>query len=154
MPGHFEDHWVCQYWHASQARWVMVDFQLDALQQQVLQPDFDPLLFEYKAKTLEQFGRKVPSVVAVPIDEDREREIFKRKHEDENRVLYEMLRNKDWTFAHMAEVCGFVSSTGKPLKSRVHRTLGRLLDAQLVKKNGRRGWHLTGAGEKEAQSIS
>lgn len=117
-------------------------------------PDFDPLLFEYKAKTLEQFGRKVPSVVAVPIDEDREREIFKRKHEDENRVLYEMLRNKDWTFAHMAEVCGFVSSTGKPLKSRVHRTLGRLLDAQLVKKNGRRGWHLTGAGEKEAQSIS
>ena len=43
MPGHFEDHWVCQYWHASQARWVMVDFQLDALQQQVLQPDFDPL---------------------------------------------------------------------------------------------------------------
>jgi len=116
-------------------------------------PDFDPLLFEYSAKTLEQFGRKVPTVVALPITEEREREIFKRKHEDENRVLYEMYRDKEWTFADMAVLCGFVSSTGRPLKSKVHRTLGRLLEAGLVKKDKRRGWHLTPAGEKEAQQI-
>jgi hypothetical protein len=43
MPNHFEDHWVCQYWHALEQRWVMVDGQLDKLQRQVLKIDFDPL---------------------------------------------------------------------------------------------------------------
>ena len=43
MPGHFEDHWVCEYWKAEQRRWVLVDAQLDALQQKVLRLPFDPL---------------------------------------------------------------------------------------------------------------
>jgi hypothetical protein len=43
IPGHYEDHWVCEYWHAAQARWVLVDAQLDALQQQTLGITFDPL---------------------------------------------------------------------------------------------------------------
>ena len=116
-------------------------------------PDFDPLLFEYRALTLEQFGRKVPTVVAMAITEDREREIFKKKREDENKVIYEMNLQTEWTFAHMAECCGFISSTGRPLKSKVHRTLGRLLDAALVKKDKRKGWVLTKAGEEEARSI-
>lgn len=42
-PGSFEDHWVCEYWHAEQSRWVMVDPQLDALQREALSIDFDPL---------------------------------------------------------------------------------------------------------------
>jgi hypothetical protein len=42
-PGHFEDHWVGEYWNAAQERWVLVDAQLDAFQRQVLQPPFDPL---------------------------------------------------------------------------------------------------------------
>ncbi len=29
-PGYFEDHWVAEYWDDEQARWVMVDAQLDA----------------------------------------------------------------------------------------------------------------------------
>jgi hypothetical protein len=43
MPDHYEDHWVFEYWHASQTRWVMVDAQLDELQQEVLSISFDPL---------------------------------------------------------------------------------------------------------------
>lgn len=43
LPDHYEDHWVCEYWHAGQRRWVMVDAQLDAFQQQALQVQFDPL---------------------------------------------------------------------------------------------------------------
>jgi hypothetical protein len=43
MPGHFEDHWMTEYWNATEARWVQVDAQLDDLQQQVLQIRFDPL---------------------------------------------------------------------------------------------------------------
>ncbi|MBX2998531.1 MAG: transglutaminase domain-containing protein [Caldilineaceae bacterium] len=43
LPNHYEDHWVCEYWNTDQARWVMVDAQLDALQRKVLHPPFDPL---------------------------------------------------------------------------------------------------------------
>jgi hypothetical protein len=42
IPGHYEDHWVCEYWNANQARWVMVDAQLDPLQRQALNIPFDP----------------------------------------------------------------------------------------------------------------
>jgi hypothetical protein len=43
MPGHYEDHWMTEFWRADEARWVQVDAQLDALQQRVLEIDFDPL---------------------------------------------------------------------------------------------------------------
>jgi hypothetical protein len=39
MPGHFEDHWVCEYWDGE--RWVTVDAQLDDLQRERLGIDFD-----------------------------------------------------------------------------------------------------------------
>lgn len=42
-PGHYEDHWVCEYWNAAQERWVLVDAQLDPFQQETLQLQFDPL---------------------------------------------------------------------------------------------------------------
>ncbi len=43
LPDHFEDHWVTEYWNYSQARWVLVDSQLDSLQCNALKIDFDPL---------------------------------------------------------------------------------------------------------------
>lgn len=43
LPGHYEDHWVVEYWHADEARWVMLDAQLDQFQQDALEIDFDPL---------------------------------------------------------------------------------------------------------------
>jgi hypothetical protein len=42
-PGHYEDHWVCEYWNTAQGRWVLVDAQLDALQCDALRIPFDPL---------------------------------------------------------------------------------------------------------------
>ena len=42
-PGHFYDHWVCEYWNAAQMRWVRVDAQLDDVQQAMLKVDFDVL---------------------------------------------------------------------------------------------------------------
>lgn len=42
-PGHYEDHWSCEYWNAEQARWILVDAQLDKLMRDALKPDFDPL---------------------------------------------------------------------------------------------------------------
>lgn len=41
--GRYEDHWICEYWHADEKRWVTVDAQLDALQIEVLSIDFNTL---------------------------------------------------------------------------------------------------------------
>jgi hypothetical protein len=43
LPGHYEDHWVCEYWNAAQRRWILIDAQLDTFQRQELQIQFDPL---------------------------------------------------------------------------------------------------------------
>lgn len=43
IPGHYEDHWVCEYWNAGQQRWALVDAQLDQLQRDALRISFDPL---------------------------------------------------------------------------------------------------------------
>jgi hypothetical protein len=42
-PGKFIDHWVCEYWNAAQARWMLVDAQIDELQRGLFKPDFDLL---------------------------------------------------------------------------------------------------------------
>jgi hypothetical protein len=39
--GMFEDHWVCEYWHAGQRRWVLVDAQIDGQQRRWFGIDFD-----------------------------------------------------------------------------------------------------------------
>ena len=41
IPHHYEDHWVCQYWKADEARWVMVDAQLDEFQRKWLNIGFN-----------------------------------------------------------------------------------------------------------------
>ena len=43
LPGHYEDHWVCEYWNTGEQRWVLVDAQLDALQRRKLSLSFDSL---------------------------------------------------------------------------------------------------------------
>jgi Transglutaminase-like superfamily len=42
-PGKFEDHWVCEYWNAAQARWILVDAQMDPIQRNTFKLAFDPL---------------------------------------------------------------------------------------------------------------
>jgi hypothetical protein len=37
------DHWVCEYWHPGERRWILVDAQLDDFQCEALAVDFDPL---------------------------------------------------------------------------------------------------------------
>lgn len=39
----YEDHWICEYWDATDARWVMVDAQLDSAHRTALTVGFDPL---------------------------------------------------------------------------------------------------------------
>lgn len=37
----FEDHWVCEYWHATEQRWILVDAQIDDQQRDLFGVDFD-----------------------------------------------------------------------------------------------------------------
>jgi hypothetical protein len=41
--GYFEDHWVCEYWNAAEARWVLVDAQFDEVWRVELKIDHDVL---------------------------------------------------------------------------------------------------------------
>jgi hypothetical protein len=43
LPNHYEDHWIAEVWNGSEARWMQVDAQLDALQREALGISFDPL---------------------------------------------------------------------------------------------------------------
>jgi hypothetical protein len=40
-PGKYVDHWVTEYWHAGERRWVRIDSQLDAVQRAAINPEFD-----------------------------------------------------------------------------------------------------------------
>lgn len=40
-PGVWEDHWVCEYWHATEGRWAVADAQLDEAHRRHLAIDFD-----------------------------------------------------------------------------------------------------------------
>ncbi len=42
-PPAFEDHWVCEYWNATERRWILVDAQLDDVWRDRLGIAFDPL---------------------------------------------------------------------------------------------------------------
>ena len=41
-PGHYEDHYLCQYWNEQENRWIIVDAQLDDFQRKALNIKFDP----------------------------------------------------------------------------------------------------------------
>ncbi len=43
IPGHYEDHWITEYWNTQEARWVQVDAQLDGFQREKLGIPFEPL---------------------------------------------------------------------------------------------------------------
>lgn len=43
QSGKFVDHWVCEWWHSQDHRWVMTDAQIDDVQHTGLGLDFDPL---------------------------------------------------------------------------------------------------------------
>jgi hypothetical protein len=41
--GRFEDHWVTEYWDGALERWILVDAQIDPVQREAFQLDFDPI---------------------------------------------------------------------------------------------------------------
>lgn len=112
-------------------------------------PDFDPIAFEFHGKTVVELGKKLPTVVAVHITEQRAHELKKARTEADDRVLYAMLHHPDSTYAEWATVCGW---NGEQAKSKVFRSMERLKEDKLVQKY-RGALRLTKLGEVEAQKI-
>jgi len=72
--GTFEDHWVCEYWKASEKRWVLVDPQFDEIWRKKLGIDHDVLdlprdrfLVAADAWTLCRAGKADPSKFGIRI---------------------------------------------------------------------------------------
>jgi len=110
-------------------------------------PDFDPIPFEFHGKSIEEHGRKVPTVVAAHISELREIELRKNRRMADDRLLYEMLHHPDAGFRGWAQACQ-LSGT-----SAVARVMERLKEDKLVMKY-RGALKLTKTGEEEAKRIT
>lgn len=110
-------------------------------------PDFDPIPFEFHGATIEEFGRKVPTVYAAHITEAREREIARARSEQEDQLLLAMLRRPDGNYVDWANAIGLNGVGGK---SQIHRVMKQLQKDGLVK-DFRRRKVLTTVGEGEAK---
>ena len=109
-------------------------------------PDFDPIPFEFHGKSVEEHGRKVPTVVAAFITEQREIDLRNKRRQTDDRLLYEMLHHADAGFREWARACELSGP------SAVHRVMDRLKQDKLVEKY-RGALRLTNAGKLEAERI-
>jgi len=120
-------------------------------------PDFAPILWEFRESSVEWHGESVPAVVAVPITEEREKQIRDKKMEAECRFMYAMLRTPRGTIREWCLDAGFVLRTGAnaggPHVSFGHRVLERLKEYKLAERTRREGWVLTEKGKGEARAI-
>ena len=121
-------------------------------------PDFTPALFEYRAINLKVHDQAVPTVVALHIDEVREKEMRAERRVQENRLLYAMLDNPEGTIRQWCKEAEFMIRTGihagQPQTSKCVRTLERLKEYKMVERSKRDGWVLTKLGKEEAGKIS
>lgn len=117
---------------------------------------FDPVHFRLMQIELaahrDAKGRPIHSVVAIPIDEHEVETLSRQDWTDENRLLYEMLKNSNASISSWALACAWKSETGTPHKSKVHRLLESLSAEKLVRRS-RGKWLLTPQGKTEAEKC-
>ncbi len=109
-------------------------------------PDFDPIPFEFHGKSIDEHGRKVPTVVAEFITEHRDAELRMKRRQTDDRLLYEMLHHPDAGYRGWAEACQLSGP------SQVKRVMDRLKEDKLVEKY-RNVMRLTKTGQFEAERI-
>lgn len=67
-PGWFEDHWLAEYWNATDCRWQMVDAQLDSIWREMLSFAGDPLAITgAEFLTAGHDGRRGGAGISMPI---------------------------------------------------------------------------------------
>ena len=119
-------------------------------------PDFEPMAFRLETVTSERLkdsrGRRIPTVMASPIAEWERTDMTAETHKREDQIILLLDKAPSNSMAGMAEALGWISSTGKPLKSRVERALKTLRADRMVTQK-RNIWELTKEGRAEADRL-
>jgi AAA domain len=118
-------------------------------------PGFEPISLRLETVTTTRLadkkGRLIPTVRAVWITESENEQQTVRARGDED-VLLKALIQSGQSLADLAKACNWLLPDGTPYKTKVTRTLKRLVDHKLVAL--KRGEHvLTDAGKKAALSY-
>ena len=115
-------------------------------------PGFEPINLRLETvnttRLADKKGRVIPTVRAVWIsDAENDQQTVKARGDED--VLLKALITKGQSLADLAKSCGWLTADGAPYKSKVQRTLKRLIQDKLV--TLKRGEHLlTDAGKKAA----
>lgn len=115
-------------------------------------PEFEPMTFRIDTATCDAVkdnkGRLMPSVVAVPIGEIEISAAEARTENESMTVLSLIERHPRASVASIAIKAGWISTSGKPLKSKVFRIVQRLREEKLIEtKVGKH--RVTNAGKRE-----
>jgi hypothetical protein len=117
-------------------------------------PEFEPIVFRISPATADTVkddkGRLMPSVVAEPMSEI-EAEAGEREQESkENQVLGVIAADNRLSFSHVARRLKWLSpTTGEPMKAKVHRLIGRLVDDKLLVRTRGGRYAITPKGKRE-----
>ena len=117
-------------------------------------PTFEPIPFSLEQQDIglkDEDNVPLVPLVAVPMSEDDEVKLQRRRHQDQDRLLHAMLAHPSESYAGWADACGWKYASG-PAKSKVERLLKDLAEDKLVKKYRKR-YVLTEFGRKEAEKI-
>jgi len=118
-------------------------------------PGFEPVSLRLETITtmrlMDTKGRLIPTVRAVWISESENEQQTVRARGDED-ILLKALIQSGQSLGDLARACNWLLADGQPYKSKVTRTLKRLMEDRLVVV--KRGEHvLTDAGKKAALSC-
>jgi hypothetical protein len=114
--------------------------------------DFAPMPFALRVVTVEALkdakGRPFRTIVAEIQSQEAADNATRQGRSDENAVLFWLKEAPGISIAEIANRAGWVSETGTPQKSKVHRHLAALKGDKLVKQH-RGKWQITEAGKAE-----
>lgn len=116
-------------------------------------PGFEPVAFELLTvqsdKVKDSKGRLLPTVIARPLTDREHAAKVSAARSDQDTILITMLDGDGLSIAAIAERAGWLTLTGAPQKSKVHRLLTALKRDRLTV-NDRGAWSLTPKGERAA----
>jgi hypothetical protein len=115
-------------------------------------PEFEPITLELEVadsgRVIDAEGRLMPSVVARPISELKQQMEEGRRENEDAMMLRAIAADRNISIAELAKKCGFVSSTGQPMKSTVFRICSQLVEEKLLERRGNK-YRITAKGKKE-----
>lgn len=122
-------------------------------------PQFEPFAFEMLGVTSENVkdakGRLIPSVVALPVSEEKAAQMAVNKRDEQDTVLEILLSHKGCSIREWCRKVGWISETENklPLTSKFQRILKKLEDHDLVQQGRDDQYYLTDKGKKEAKRL-